>query len=311
MVETNDQARPLRLLIAERRGWMARTLLSVLDATHWTSSHVRTGAEVVDQLRRAIPDVVMIHDDLGDYSALDLCVRLRSEGRIGLTTPIVVVSTDPTRTRRIAAYRAGAWEYVVLPLDPEVLLIRLETFARAHRAVEQLSESALLDPETGLYNTAGMARRSEEVASDARRRHDALSCVALVPKPAANGSTSRATRDAMVPEFGRLIRRSARISDVMGRGDGSVVIIAPATPLGGAERLVQRLQGAIWSDAPSSVTLAGAVGMKAGFCSAMDFSRSTLTIPEMLGRAIQILETVDSGRTGEIHGESVPLTSPN
>ena len=311
MGSIKDGARPLRLLIAERRGWMARTLLSVLDSTRWTSSHVRSGDEVIDQLRRASPDVIMLHDDLVDYNVLDLCVRLRGEGRIGLTTPMVIVSTDPTRTRRIAAYRAGAWEYIVLPLDPEVLLLRLETFARAHREVERVSEAALLDVETGLYNSAGIARRSEEVASDARRRHDPLSCVALVPDLATNGSTSGSTRESMIPELGRLIRRSARISDVMGRSDGTVMIIAPATASVGAERLVQRLRGAIWTDAGVSTPLPGAIGMRAGYCSATDFSRSTLSIPEMLGRAVEILETVDAGPGGGVPGESVPLASPN
>ena len=311
MASINDGARPLRLLIAERRGWMARTLLSVLDGSRWSSSHVRSGIEVVEQLRRASPDVIMLHDDLVDYNVLDLCVQLRTEGRLGLTTPIVVVSTDPTRTRRIAAYRAGAWEYIVLPLDPEVLLLRLETFARARREVERVSEAALLDLETGLYNSAGIARRSEEVASDARRRHDPLSCVALIPQPGTNGSTSRSTRESMVPEFGRLIRRSARISDVMGRRDGAVMIIAPATPSGGAERLVERLQGAIWKDAAPPTAVAGAVGMRAGYCSATDFSRSTLSIPEMLGRAIQIVQTVGAGERGSVAGELVPLMSPN
>jgi DNA-binding response OmpR family regulator len=310
MAADTEQARPLRLLIAERRGWMARTLLSVLDTTHWTSSHVRTGAEVLEMLRRASPDVVVLHDDLDDVSVLDLCSRLRSERRAGPTTPVVIVSTDPTRTRRIAAHRAGAWEYVVLPLDPELLLLRLETFGRAHREVERLLEAGLLDPETGLYNTAGIARRSGEVASDAKRRHDALSCVALVPEAATNGATTLEARAALVPELGRLVRRRARLSDVMGRGDSALMIIAPATPAEGAERLVERLRGAIWNEASTTPLPRGAIGMRAVYCSAQDFSRSTLSIPEMFERAFQMLELDDSDPIHSVRGASVPLSPP-
>jgi PleD family two-component response regulator len=303
----SEQARPLRLLIAERRGWMARTLVSVLDPAQWTPSHVRTGAEATAAIHRVRPDTVLLHDDLEDINVLDLCARLRTESVAGPTTPLVVVSTDPTRTRRIAAHRAGAWEYVVLPLDPELLLLRLETFARSHRSVEIISETALLDPETGLYNTLGIARRSDEVASDARRRRDALSCVALVPEGVGNGSTPARLRDAMVPAFGRLVRQSARASDVMGRGDGSVVIIAPATPAKGAERLVKRLRSAIWAEGAAVPPPRGPVGMRASYCTALDFSRSTLSIPEMLERAMRILDTVGD-RTGVVPGEIVPLT---
>jgi two-component system, cell cycle response regulator len=311
MAVISEQARPLRLLIAERRGWMARTLASALDATHWTSSHVHTGAEVFAQFHRVAPDVVLLHDDLTDIGALDLCARLRSDAHAGPTTPLLVVSTDPTRTRRVAALRAGAWEYVVLPLDPELMLLRLETFARAHREVERLSEAALLDPETGLYNTAGIARRSEEVASDARRRRDPLSCVALTPEAAASGSATPAGPEALVPKFGRLIRQRARVSDVMGRGDGTVVIIAPATPARGAERLVERLRGAMWGDGSVPASAMDAVGMRASYCTAMDFSRSTLSIPEMLDRALHILEIAESDGPDAVMGESVPLTSPS
>jgi PleD family two-component response regulator len=309
MFAITDPARPLRLLIAERRGWMARTLLSVLDTSQWLSSHVRTGAELLEYLSRSSPDVIVIHDDIDDTSVLDLCARLRDDPHAGPGMPMVVVSTDPTRTRRIASYRAGAWEYIVLPLDAEILLLRLETFARAHRQVEQLSEVALLDPETGLYNAAGIARRSQEVASDARRRHDPLSCVALAPESPANGRTSQRVREGLVPGLGRLVRQSARVSDVMGRADGSLVIIAPATAAGGAERLVTRLRGAIWPEPTPPSPVAGVVGMRAGYCSAADFARSTLTVEEMLDRAVRMLEvgTAETDPTRSVPGEIVPL----
>jgi two-component system, cell cycle response regulator len=314
MFETTEEARPLRLLIAERRGWMARTLLSVLDTTQWTSSHVHTGAEVLELIRRGKFDVIVLHDDIDDANVVDLCSRLRTEPHAGPTTPVVIVSTDPTRTRRIVAHRAGAWDYVVLPMDPELLLLRLEIFGRAHREVDRLSDSALLDPETGLYNSAGIERRSEEVASDARRRHDPLSCVALLPESASNGDVWARTAETLVPELGRLVRRSARISDVMGRGDTSLVIIAPATPEDGAQRLIERLRGAIWPDAETRTSVVkGAIGMRAGYCSAADFSRSTLSIREMLDRARKMLDAAQ--RSGDptraVAGESVPLAPPS
>ena len=314
MSAMTEEARPLRLLIAERRGWMARTLLSVLDTTQWTSSHVRGGADVLELVDRAGFDVIVLHDDIDDANVVDLCAQLRTERNAGPTTPVVIVSTDPTRTRRIVAHRAGAWDYVVLPMDPELLLLRLETFARAHREVDRLTDSGLLDPETGLYNTAGIARRSEEVASDARRRHDPVSCVALVPEAATDGSTWPRARETLVPELGRLVRRSGRVSDVMGRGEGSLMIIAPATPEGGARRLIERLRGAIWSDpAGSRAPVAGAIGMRAGYCSADDFSRSTLSIREMLDRARLMLETASgtADPTRAVAGESVPLAPPS
>ena len=313
MSAITELGRPLRLLIAERRGWMARTLLSVLDTTQWTSSHVRTGAEMFAQIWRVRPDVIVLHDDIDDVAVLDLCTRLRTDQHAGPSMPLVVVSTDPTRTRRIAAHRAGAWEYVVLPLDPELLLLRLETFARAHREIDRLSEAMMVDPDTGLYNSAGIARRSAEVASDARRRHDPLSCVVFVPEPSTNVGTTPRPRDELLPEVGQLVRRSGRISDVMGRGNDALVIIAPATRADGAERLIARIRGEIWPDPLSPAPVRGAIGMRAGYCSVDDFSRSTLGIQEMLDVALSLIGTNGdvADPTRAVRGESVPLAPPS
>lgn len=305
----SEPRRPLRVVVAEQRGWTARTLTSVLATAQWTLTHVRTGAEMLSLSRRERPDVVVLHDDLEDIDAIELCERLRRDPAVGLTTPVVIISTDPTRVRRGSALRAGAWDYAVLPLDPELFLLRLETFARAHRDIEQFRDAALLDVETGLYNTAGVARRSQEIASDARRRHDPVSCLVLAPLGRQAADRRDDSPPALVADLGRVIRRSGRASDLIGRLDGMLVVVAPATPAAGAERLVERLRGAVAADAVEAGGHAASLDIRAAYCTAGDFARSTLSIPAMVERAQAMLRT--AGPAGAepmaVKGESVPL----
>ena len=134
----------------------------------------------------------------------------------------------------------------------------------------------------------------------------------FVPEPSTNGATPERIREQLVPDLGRLIRRSGRISDVMGRGDDALMIIAPATSAGGAERLIERLRGEIWPDTTSPTPVRGAIGMRASYCSAEDFSRSTLGIEEMLDRALELIESNGSvaDPTRAVRGDSVPLVPP-
>jgi PleD family two-component response regulator len=305
MASDNSPTRSLRVVIAERRGWTARTLASVLESPDWAVSHVQSGAAVLALPPRDRPDIIVLHDDLEDIDAIELTGRLRRDPSVGRLTPIIVVSTDPTRVRRSAAFRGGAWEYAVLPLDAELFLLRLETFARAHRDLDRLLDAALVDPETGLYNEAGVTRRATEIASDATRRKDAVSCVAFAPATERSGGAAAAE---LLAELGPLIRRSGRVSDVIGRLNGTIIIIAPATPIGGAERLVERLREAIQRDATDSGR-ARPVEMKASYLTADNFARSSLSLLEMVDRALESVRALkgDATHPAPVSGEAVPL----
>jgi PleD family two-component response regulator len=294
--------RPLRLLVAERFGWFARTLATVLDTAGWSVFRATSGLKALDLAETASPDLVVVRDDLEDTDPVDLCIALRELRQVGLVTPIVVVSTDAARSQHLAALRAGAWEYVVQPLDAEAFIVRIGNLARARREVERLAREALVDGATGLYNRLGIARRGEEVEADSRRRHAPLSCVVFAPEPGAEGDMPA----DVTARVGALLRRRGRASDVIGRLDDVLAVIAPATGADGAARLAERLRGAI-RDAPADRERP--LRVRAAYCAAADFARSTMSVAEMLERAQAALERAPAEIEGplSVPGESVPL----
>jgi PleD family two-component response regulator len=301
--------RPLRLLVVERFGWFTRTIAAVLDAAGWSIFRATSGLNALDLADTASADVVVVRDDLEDTDPVDLCIALREVREVGIVTPIIVVASDPARSLHLATLRAGAWDYVVQPLDADAFILRIANLAQARRQVERLARASLVDGETGLYNRLGIARRGEEVEADTRRRHAPLSCVVFAPEPdpGLNGSGDVTT------QVGAILRRRGRGSDVIGRLDDVLAVIAPSTNADGAVRLAERLR-AIIREMPIDRSHAdGPLRVRAAYCAAADFARSTMTLAEMLERATAALRRAPADIDGplSVPGETVPLAPPS
>ncbi len=244
-------ARPLLVLIANDQEWSARSLETILGPRGYAVLRSYNARQTLDLARRVRPDVVILDMRFADGDGRDVCRTLREPGYLGSATPILMTSSDPGhRGEQVAAYAAGAWDYVLLPLDGEVLLHKLDTFAAAKREADRLREEGLLDPTTGLYNARGLARRAREIGAEASRRRDALACVALIPAPADGSEFDESTADDVVSrvaeKLGGVLRRTGRTSDAVGRlGRTEFAIIAPATEAAGAQRLAERVQAAV------------------------------------------------------------------
>src|SRR6266478_2987014 len=140
----------------------------------------------------------------------------------------------PTRREQLEALRAGAWDLRGDPLDPEDLVLRLGVFVQAKLEVERVGAEGLLDRASGLYNTAGMERRSQELATLSVRQHLPLSCIVFRD---GNGEG-----DGVAAAF----KHEGRISDAIGRtGPREFAVFAPATDAAGAARLIKRLGGTV------------------------------------------------------------------
>ncbi len=244
-------ARPLLVLIANDQEWSARSLETILGPRGYAVLRSYNARQTLDLARRVRPDVVILDIRFADGDGRDVCRTLREPGYLGSATPILMTSSDPGhRGEQVAAYAAGAWDYVLLPLDGEVLLHKLDTFAAAKREADRLREEGLLDPATGLYNARGLARRAREIGAEASRRRDPLACVALIPAPGDGTEFDDSTADDVVSrvaeKLGGVLRRTGRTSDAVGRlGRTEFAIIAPATEAAGAQRLAERVQAAV------------------------------------------------------------------
>lgn len=311
VADSSALARPLLVLIANDQEWSARSLETILGPHGYAVLRTYNARQTLDLARRVRPDAVILDARLPDGDGIELCRTLRSADLLGPATPMIVTTSDPGhRGQQVAAYEAGAWEYVVLPLDGDVLLHRLGTFAAAKREADRLRDEGLLDPASGLYNARGLARRAREIGAEASRRHGALACVAFT-SAGAGGSTDEAAADEAVARvaerLGDLLRRTGRTSDAIGRlGRTEFAIIAPGTGAAGAQRLAERVLEAAGAagigveGGPDDRDGAeGPMRIRAGYCAVADFAASSVDAVEILVRAAGALRHPPKSRSSE------------
>ncbi len=241
------------VLLANADKWLTESLESVLTQSGYRVMTTAKRQQVVELARRHMPDGILL--DMGlDQRAGDnmaLCRALRADTAISHATPIILMTAGPAlRAQQLEALRAGAWELRGDPLDMEELILRLGVYVQGKLEVDRLGAEGLVDRASGLYNDAGLNRRSEEIAAFTARQGLPLACVVFQPD---DGALSAGAADRLAQAF----RQAGRISDAVGRtGPAEFAVFAPATDETGAEGLVQRITDA--------VSRAAAVKLRAG-----------------------------------------------
>ena len=246
MPVSNRRSRPPLVLIANDQDWSARSLESVLGPRGYAALRVATSDRTLELARIAQPDAIILDMALPDLGGRVVCERLRQDPHLPLNVPIIcTTSAIGSRSERLDAYAAGAWELCAEPLDAEVLLLKLDAFVQAKLASDRIREETLVDDETGLYNARGLARRAREIGGEAIRRSDAVACVVFSAEretPSNEADTTDSDRE-IAETMGRLCQGNARLSDAVGRlSPYEYAIIAPGTGEEGAERIVARLR---------------------------------------------------------------------
>ncbi len=158
--------------------------------------------------------------------------------------PVMMITATPaTKQQRLAALKAGAWDYLSVLLEPEEVTLKIDAMSRLKIEMEQALEQSALDPASGLYTLPGLERRARELTSDAKRRRAPLACVALGigldPKGAGD---SAAALSGAAAYAGQVLQASGRTSDCVGSlGQGEFAVLAPGTAPEGAAKMAQRL----------------------------------------------------------------------
>lgn len=229
-----DSDGPL-ILIANDQEWTARAIESILAANSYRVLRTFTARETLELARVVDPDLVILDQQLPDFSGVEVCRQLRADERFGAALPVVITTAGPSgRQQRLAANTAGAWEFFGQPLDAEALLHKISVYLAAYREVKRLRHVGLVDQVTGLYSRAGLSRRATEVLSEARRAGTSVACVGW--------SLSQPIDEEGLDRAAALLRVQGRAADAYGRlSAADFAVVAPNTAATGAERLAERV----------------------------------------------------------------------
>lgn len=230
------------VLVANDHEWTARSVETILLAAGYDVVRTFTGRETLDAAARRLPHVFILDHQLPDISGLEVCRQLRADPRFGASAPIVITTAGPSgRTQRMAAHEAGAWEFYGQPLDGEALLHKVRVYIDARREVLRVAHEGLIDQSSGLYNRLGLVRRASELVSEARRKGNGVSCVAV----AAGGDSAVNGLSARMIEA---IRLSSRSADARGRLSPTAFAVVVNGDEAVGSQVAERLRSALGSD---------------------------------------------------------------
>lgn len=247
MAPNNLPLTPLVLLVDGQES-TSRAIEGVLRPRGHVVLRAFTGQQAIDLVSKVSPDAVLIDTALPDGDGIDLIRRLKEAPTVHASTPILsIASAELGRVDRLDALNAGAWDILVHPVDPNELILRMETFVLAKQEADRVRDQGLTDPATGFYNVRGILQRAREISAEATRSDRPVTCIAFGAQ--VQGETEDfSDTEAFVEPVTEALQQVTRICDTIGTlGPGEFIIVAPGTDQDGALRLADRVLEAIAS----------------------------------------------------------------
>jgi CheY-like chemotaxis protein len=207
-------------------------LVAALSDEPVTLAQTDSGKIALEMARDLRPDAILLAGDLRDMSAMDACDALHSDPEIGRQTPILLLTESrPTPTERVAAVRAGAWDFVRYPGGGDELALKLQSYVQAKRNLATALAEGIAQAERGLHTRGALAHRARELGALMGRVRQGLACVVFVLDRESGGD-----------RMGTQLSRSTRVSDVVGvLSPNEIAVLAPGTNAEGAVNLARRL----------------------------------------------------------------------
>ena len=109
-----------------------------LTAAGYRSVLAGDGAACLRLAQSETPDLILLVASLPDQSGLEVLQKLKAN-LLTRRIPVVMFSSDPDDSQRMAALRAGAEDFLSRPVDDQTLLARLRGLLRAREAVDGLA----------------------------------------------------------------------------------------------------------------------------------------------------------------------------
>lgn len=103
------------------------TLKRFLEGDKYKFSGITSGKAALQYLetREIPPDMIILDIDMPEMDGFELAVKI---GEMGLNAPIMFLTSNATRDAVISAFQVGAIDFIVKPLNKQLILEKLEKY---------------------------------------------------------------------------------------------------------------------------------------------------------------------------------------
>ena len=118
------------ILLVEDDLRLAELVSRYLESNGFMVATASRGDEVVGRVEREPPDLVILDLGLPGEDGFTICRQLR----LSFTNPILILTARDSDIDQVLGLELGADDYVIKPVEPRVLLARLNALLRRSRA---------------------------------------------------------------------------------------------------------------------------------------------------------------------------------
>jgi diguanylate cyclase (GGDEF)-like protein len=230
----------MRVLVVDDDADFAACVVDVLEPHGITVRTALDATRLIETLDEVRPDLVLLDAMLPQVSGWD-AIRIMRTMPEWRDVPILFLTGRTDLESRIAAFDAGADDYLAKPLVPEELLSRVRVRLDRRRLLRETTER---DPLTRCMSRGALLDALASRLSEARRHARTLS-VALIDVDRfkrVNDAYGHLVGDHVLMALGRLLTARFRLEDLRGRWGGEEFVIAfPNEPAGTAASVLSRV----------------------------------------------------------------------
>jgi DNA-binding response OmpR family regulator len=125
---------PTRILVAEDDPDIGNLLDHYLKKAGFIATVVTGGRDVMPQIKRDAPDLVVLDIMLPGLDGLEVCRAIRADPN-SAAIPIIMLTAKGEESDRIVGLELGADDYITKPFSPNEVVARIRALLRrAHRA---------------------------------------------------------------------------------------------------------------------------------------------------------------------------------
>lgn len=241
---------PLKLLLIEDNEndyLLFKRLLLKIEDVSYSLIWARDYAEALEIIKQETFDVYLIDYNLGNRTGLDLLAVLKEKETA--MVPIIFLTGIGDRKIDMAAMKAGAADYLVKGQFEPYLLERSIRYAiERTRLINELSELAIRDELTGLYNRREMNRLLEDELLRCERygRHISLIMLDIDHFKTVNDAYGHAVGDQILQQLANIFTNTIRLVDRCIRfGGEEFMLILPETSGMNALILAERVRSLV------------------------------------------------------------------
>lgn len=114
----------MRGLIVDDSAVMRRVLAGALRNAEITDvEEAGNGQEALEAVGKSAFDIILMDWNMPTMSGIDAVREIRAKG---VTTPIIMVTTEAEKSRIVEAIKAGAQNYVIKPFEPSTIIGKIK-----------------------------------------------------------------------------------------------------------------------------------------------------------------------------------------